>query len=114
MKGSSERPHVTQRVTLEGVAHVLRFDWNGREGRWYFSVFIGADALCGRKLAASVMPTIRRAKSKGTGAFAVLDRTGGGDPGIDDFATGRCALAYLTAAEVAALPATLAALREAA
>jgi hypothetical protein len=31
-------PLYTQRVTLEGRDYLLRFDWNGREGRWYLDV----------------------------------------------------------------------------
>jgi len=35
---SLDTPLYTQRVTLDGVGYLFRFDWNGREGRWYFDL----------------------------------------------------------------------------
>lgn len=42
----------TQRMTLDGVAYILDFAWNGREGAWYLGVLdIGGNPLVlGRKL----------------------------------------------------------------
>lgn len=31
-------PLYSMRVVLDGKEYVLRFDWNGRESRWYFSI----------------------------------------------------------------------------
>lgn len=35
---SLDTPLYTERVTLDGREYLLRFDWNGREGRWYLSI----------------------------------------------------------------------------
>lgn len=35
---SLDVPLYTERVTLDGQEYVFRFDWNGREGRWYFDI----------------------------------------------------------------------------
>lgn len=33
-----DTPLYTERVTLDGREYLFRFDWNGRENRWYFSI----------------------------------------------------------------------------
>lgn len=33
-----DTPLFTQRVTLNGIGYVLRFDYSGREDRWYLSL----------------------------------------------------------------------------
>ncbi len=33
-----DTPLFTQRITLDGQEYILRFDWNGREGRWYLDI----------------------------------------------------------------------------
>lgn len=35
---SLDTPLYTERVTLEAVEYVFRFNWNDREGRWYVDV----------------------------------------------------------------------------
>lgn len=38
-------PLYTERVTLDGQEYTLRFDWNGREGRWYMSILLEDEYL---------------------------------------------------------------------
>lgn len=38
----SDTPLYTQRVTLNGSEFLLRFDYSGKEDRWYLSVFDAA------------------------------------------------------------------------
>lgn len=93
---------MVQRVTLDGVSLVLRLGWNGREGRWFLSIFAtdGTAIACGRKLVAGWEPTRRvRSDRFPGGRIFCLDRTSGGvDPELDGFAE-RCLLAYATASE---------------
>lgn len=35
---SLDIPLYTERVTLDGKEYLFRFDWNGREGRWYLDI----------------------------------------------------------------------------
>jgi hypothetical protein len=36
---ATDTPLYTQRITLDGVEYVFKFDWNDRESRWYFGLF---------------------------------------------------------------------------
>lgn len=36
---ATDTPLYTQRVTLDGIEYVLKFDWNDRENRWYLSLY---------------------------------------------------------------------------
>jgi hypothetical protein len=40
----TDNPSFSQRVSLSGTDYVLRFDYNGRENRWYLDVFDTADS----------------------------------------------------------------------
>lgn len=35
---SLDTPLYTERVTLNGLEYVLKFDWNGRQKRWFLSI----------------------------------------------------------------------------
>lgn len=37
---SLDTPLYSQRTVLDGKEYTLRFDWNGREGRWYLSLYL--------------------------------------------------------------------------
>lgn len=36
---ATDTPLYTERVTLDGVEYLFKFDWNDRENRWYLSLF---------------------------------------------------------------------------
>ncbi len=58
---SPDTPLYTERVTLDGQEFLFRFDWNGREGRWYLDVGDIDEAwiVTGIKIVAN-MPLLRR------------------------------------------------------
>ncbi len=106
LRVSETRPHVRQRVTLDGVTIELVLSWNGREGRWYCTVLdsVGEIVVGGRKLVAD-WQVFRRVQDDRMppGRFAVIDRAATGlDPDLDAFAEDRYFLGYLPAADVAA------------
>jgi hypothetical protein len=34
-----DTPLYTERVTLDGIEYILKFDWHEREGRWFLGLF---------------------------------------------------------------------------
>lgn len=106
LRASETRPHVRQRVTLDGVTIELVLSWNGREGRWFCTVLdsVGGVIVGGRKLVAD-WQCFRRVQDDRMppGRLALFDRTSSGvDPGIGSFADDRCFLGYLPAADIEA------------
>ena len=100
-------PLFTQSVTLEGKDLVLRFDYNGREDRWYLDVrdeagelVVGAVKVrCGQDLLAKA-----RARAVLEGFLVALDLAGtpaspGAPPGYADLGR-RVRLFYLEPSEL--------------
>jgi hypothetical protein len=58
---SIDTPLYSQRVTLDGIEYLFQFDWNDRENRWYFSLFLidGTPLATGIKIVAN-WPLLRR------------------------------------------------------
>lgn len=71
------------RTTLDGSEYLFRFDWNGREGRWYFSladineswIVTGVKIVCN-------WPLLRRVtdKRRPPGELMATDFTSTGEP----------------------------------
>lgn len=85
---SLDTPLYTERVILDGREYVLRFDWNGREGRWYLGLETaeGSPLYRGIKIVAD-WPLFRRLVSPEApiGMIVARDITGRGEaPGFGD------------------------------
>ncbi len=79
----TDTPLFTFRTTLNEVEYLFRFDWNGREGRWYFSLGdINEDwIVTGIKVVCN-WPLLRRVsdKRKPPGDIMATDYTNTGEP----------------------------------
>lgn len=110
LRGSSTRPTVRERVTLDGTDYLLELQWNARDAGWYLHLFTGAGdpVALGLKLVANARLGHRsRDPRMPPGMLAVVDVSGEGvDPGIDDLATdlstGRVGLLYLDESDLPA------------
>lgn len=98
-------PLYSMRVRLSGRDYIVRVDWNGREERFYLSLYDNDDApvLLGLKLVENWPLLVRHhANAKvPPGELMVIDANGDGPPLLDD-AGDRCRLVYLEPGEVAA------------
>lgn len=101
---STELPSYVQRLTLEGREYVLAFDWNEREGRWFFDLLDSEEEPLAAGLKVVVgFPLLRRRKTDPRlppGDFFAIDNSGTGrDPGFEELGA-RVVLCYLEAAEL--------------
>jgi hypothetical protein len=100
---STELPSYVQRTTLEGREYVLAFDWNEREGRWFFDVLDSEETPLAVGLKVVVgFPLLRRKTDPRLppGDFLAIDTSDtGADPGFAELG-GRVRLCYLEAAEL--------------
>lgn len=80
---SLDVPLYTERVTLDGQEYLLRFDWNGREGRWYLDIGDVSEnwIVRGVKLIAD-WPLLRRCVDprRPPGTLMAVDFSGAGEP----------------------------------
>lgn len=86
---SLDTPCYTERVTLDGQDYTLRFDWNGREGRWYLDIgdVNGNWIVTGIKIICDWPLTRRQVdQNKPPGDFIAIDfsNMGGEPPGLPD------------------------------
>jgi hypothetical protein len=60
-----DTPLYTERVTLDGVEYLLKFDWNDRENRWYLGLFsvTGSPLATGIKIVAN-WPLLRKIRGE--------------------------------------------------
>lgn len=100
-----ERAFYSQRARLDERDYTMRFQWNQRAGRWFFSLFDAEDEpiLQGVKLVAN-FPILRywhHDPRCPAGELWVHDLTGDGSPpGFEELGIGkRCELAYHALAE---------------
>lgn len=58
---ATDTPLYTERVTLDGIEYLIKFDWNDRENRWYMGLFTvtGEPLAVGIKVLAN-WPLLRR------------------------------------------------------
>ena len=94
----------TQRTALDGRDYVLSFDWNGRMGRWMFSLADASGAAIRSGMILHVNTRLLRGvvdTRRPPGELAVLDARGRNDaePGFADLGA-RFQIVYLTAAEL--------------
>lgn len=85
----AEVPLYTERVALDGVEYIFRFDWNNREQRWYMGIKDTDEAplVSGVKLVSETPLTFTQKYVAGLpqGEFLLLDfETGGVPPGFSD------------------------------
>lgn len=68
-----DTPLYTERVTLDGVEFTLRFDYSGREDRWYFAVYdaAGAKVRSGMKITSN-WNTLRLCQNEGRPAGVIV------------------------------------------
>jgi len=89
-----------QRVTLDGVAFVMRLAWAERERRWFMDLETadGTPVMTGRKVVADRPLTERLTTPlRPAGDLWCVDRSGEGrDPDLRDLG-GRCLLLYVDA-----------------
>ncbi len=99
-------PDFFERVVLDGVEWLFRFQWNGRDGHWYMSIRTsnGDPVLLGHRLVMGAEFLRRRvAEPRPAGWLFLISPDGSSeDPGYEDLGT-RVSLVYATAAEVTAL-----------
>ena len=93
----SGEPHFRQRTSLDGSEYAFTFRWNGREGRWYFSIADanGDDVLVGLKLVANfpLLYRFRGVNGVPPGELTLVDaRSISLEPTLDDL--GDFALTY--------------------
>lgn len=85
-------PLYTERVTLDGKEYLLRFDWNGREGRWYLDIGTVSEVwiLRGLKLVAN-WPLLRKSVDprKPPGSLMAVDFSDSGGEPPDFYDLGR-------------------------
>lgn len=84
----STDPAFTQRSKLDGTEYELYFEWNERDGRWFFSISdsTGDRIASGIKVVAD-WPLIHRVRDarRPPGEIVAIDSTGNGEPpGRDD------------------------------
>lgn len=94
-----DRPHYTQRTTLDGTTYVLALNWNGREKRWMLSIRAadGTPIAEGLKVVIG-WPLNRHVRGGPPGMLWAVDTTGAGtDPGLQDLGS-RVRLIYTDAA----------------
>jgi uncharacterized protein DUF6983 len=100
-----DSPLYEERVTLERQEYLLRFDYNGREDRWYLDVALidGTLLVRGWKLVTGVMLGNRVADRRMPGGRFVVHTQDADDsaPGFGELGEGRrCQLYYLSRAEL--------------
>lgn len=105
----TDLPHYSFSLELEGRAFGFEFRWNGRAGRWVFSVYDadGTLLLAGRHLVLGYPLLARFADPRlPAGELVAVDTTGTGvPPGLADLG-GRVQLLYVPRAELLAVVAS--------
>jgi hypothetical protein len=102
---SSSAPDRTLRTQLDGRDYLLRLTWNGRESRWYLSVYDGAGDVLAASLKAVCNMRLLRRKSWDPrlppGELYFIAQTADqSPPGIDELGEGkRVELTYWPAEE---------------
>jgi hypothetical protein len=89
---ASGAPLYSERITLDGIEYIFKFDWTEREDRWFLSIFSvsGTPLALGIKIVAN-WSLLRRFSSKDLpqGVLAAVDMSPqeGESPGFFDFGT---------------------------
>ncbi len=96
---SPTAPHFSQQTALDGTTYLLDFDWNEREGAWYFGISTaeGDPIAVGRRVCAS-WPLLRNvvdARRPVGEIFPTDSGPDGIDPAFADLGT-RVTLVYVS------------------
>jgi hypothetical protein len=94
---SSDSRATTQRTRIDGRDYSVRFQWNGREGFWYASLYDsqGVAIQCGFKVVKDWL-LLRSVESRAPSSqFIAVAPRGGGEAGIDELG-GRVKLCLVT------------------
>lgn len=101
-------PSYTETVTLDGIAYILRFDWNSRDETWRMSIATagGENIVVGLKVLPGVNMTARFKDTRlpTTGSFVCFNiKDSVNPPGRNDLVE-EVQIWFLSEAEVDALP----------
>jgi hypothetical protein len=97
-----ERPHYTQRTSLDGRTYLLELRWNGRQARWFLDLYTANGSVIRTGILIRVnWPLLRLVTDERAppGVLMAIDRSGAlKDPGLTELGS-RVELLYFDESE---------------